>query len=69
MLSPLTTSTSLGWENAMNRFIALTNAFVQNGEDMEDVARELAEAFKTVVDEGAGEGKDIQEYTRLRPQG
>lgn len=53
--------------NTSNMFIAIANARARAGEDMEQVAHELAIAFQAVVLEGLGEGSDtIAEYDRLR---
>ena len=54
------------YEPESNYFIAIANAMAHSGKDMETIARELALAFRIVVDEGLGQGQDLNEYARLR---
>lgn len=48
-----------------NPFLALALCMWKAGEDAEEIARCLAMAFKVIVDDGVGPGKDQEEYTRL----
>jgi hypothetical protein len=51
-----------------NPFLALAKALWERGEDGEFLAREVAETFKWLSDDGVGDGKDVAEYARLRPR-
>lgn len=42
-----------------NPFICLAEAFARRGDDLEEIARDLANAFKAVTDEGLGDTGEI----------